>query len=185
MGQLVKVKIRPGKALEFPAVCVHCSRAASERMLLRKRIGRLTRTIDVPLCQGCHREVKRLSGEEERWIGLGRVGSAAAGLMAALVVAILIARITPLWLNLLIAIAVGALAIAGAWSLFRRKAAEKALPEKKTILNSVQMADFSWRATTFEFENRDFAERFADLNRSRLMESQPPASAYNGDGMIA
>jgi hypothetical protein len=32
------------------------------------------------------------------------------------------------------------------------------------------MVDFSWRATTFKFENELFAERFSELNENQLME---------------
>jgi hypothetical protein len=73
-------------------------------------------------------------------------------------------------LRLLLAALLGLLLAAVVYSLFRRAAGNAARPEKKAILSAVRLASFTWRATTFEFANEAFAERFADLNRSRLME---------------
>lgn len=179
MGQLVKVKIRPGSSLPFPAICVNCSRVASERMRLRKRIGRLTRLIDVPLCQECYREVNRLSGDEERWLQLGRLGTFLVAILIFLPFTFLLAGTMPLWLNLLVSAVAAALAAIGAWTLFKKRAAARARPEKLVVLNSARMDTFSWRATTFAFENANFAERFMDLNRSLLMQVNSPTTAVD------
>jgi hypothetical protein len=48
---------------------------------------------------------------------------------------------------------------------------EAAKPEKKAILASAQMVEFSWRAATFEFENEDFSDGFLELNQEKLMEA--------------
>jgi hypothetical protein len=176
MGQLVKVKIRPGSSLQFPAICVNCSRVASERMQLRKRIGRLTRLIDVPLCQQCYREANRLSGDEERWLRFGRLGSFLAAILIFLPFTLLLAGTMPIWLNLLVSAVAAVLAAIGAWASFKKRAAANARPEKLDVLNSVRMDTFSWRATTFRFENANFADRFRDLNRSLLMGVNGPTT---------
>ncbi|MCA9920557.1 MAG: hypothetical protein KC445_21530, partial [Anaerolineales bacterium] len=73
-------------------------------------------------------------------------------------------------LRLLIALLVGGgLAAAVLWG-FRKPIADAALPEKQAIRQSVAIEAFSWRATTFAFENDLFADRFVELNAPRLME---------------
>jgi hypothetical protein len=44
------------------------------------------------------------------------------------------------------------------------------LPAKQAIGQAARLANFTWRATTFEFENEQFAEQFRALNEARLME---------------
>jgi hypothetical protein len=55
--------------------------------------------------------------------------------------------------------------------LFQRAQQKAALPEKQAIRRSGRIVTFSWRATTFEFVNQTFAERFETLNESLLMET--------------
>jgi hypothetical protein len=171
MSQTVKVKIRAGNSLEFPAICVHCSRTASEQMPLKKRRGRLTRIIDVPLCDQCAAELRRKSGEEER---LGRLGRFVAVLAGVLVLAagylLLPSAISPL-LRLAVALVLGSIAGLLVLAYFQRRSLAAAHAEKLAILDSVEMTDFSWRATTFRFANDDFARRFTSINESRLMEA--------------
>ena len=170
MGQIVKVKVRPGGTLQFPGICAHCSQPATGQMALKLRNGRRTRTIDVPLCANCHREVQKESGEEERLHRLGRVLTILAALIIAIIVFFILGGILPLIVRLLISLSVGALTGAVVLAYFRRMRAEAALPEKKAILASAQMVEFSWRATTFEFENEAFFEKFVELNQPELME---------------
>jgi hypothetical protein len=139
-------------------------------MAVRRRIGRLTRLISVPLCDRCAGEVRRRSGAEERLV---KAGYATAGLAFALILLftfIFLPSTLPIEARLMLALLLAALTAYFLYSLLRRAAARAALPEKKAILNAVRLADFSWRATTFDFANERIAERFADLNRARLME---------------
>lgn len=178
MSQSVKVKIRPGRSLAFPNICVHCSRPASERMSLKKRRGRLTRLIDVPLCDQCAAELRRKSGEEER---LGRLGRFVAVLVAIVILLlgfVLLPGGTPLVLRLLIAVLLSVLAGLLVLAYFQQRSLASANPEKLAILASASLTHFSWRATTFHFENDDFARRFTSMNESRLME-------VAGDGSTA
>ena len=73
-------------------------------------------------------------------------------------------------LRLLIALLVGGGLVAAVLWAFRKPITNAALPEKQAIRQSVAIADFSWRATTFAFENDLFADRFVELNAPRLME---------------
>jgi hypothetical protein len=171
MSQRVKVKIRPGGSLRFPAICVNCSRPANEKLRLRKRIGRTTRLQDVPLCTECFQETRRLSGEEERLIRLGRLAGGLSAVVTATIALIVLAGVLPLPIALIPALVFGGLAAAGILALFRRRTADAARPEKRAIQASAAMADFSWRATTFDFENESFASRFSELNREALMEA--------------
>lgn len=164
----VKIKARREDIVRFPGICVHCTQPATERLSIRKRIGRVTRFIDVPLCTACAQVVSRRSAVEEQlqkavWLAVGIVGILlfAVGLL-----------LTPsgmaFSLRLFIAGGVAAAAATAVWLLFRRAQAQAALPEKKAILSAARIETFSWRATTFTFENTTFAERFQTLNQSIL-----------------
>lgn len=169
-GRLVKVKIRPGNKLQFPALCVHCARPASDWLSLRKRVGRQTRFIDVPLCADCAAEVHRLSGDEERLQKISRLAIGAAAVVVLLVTLILLPAGLALVLRLIVAAVLAFSAAAGVRLAFRKPLAQAARPEKQAILASAQMVHFSWRATTFKFGNERFARQFVDLNETLLME---------------
>ena len=170
MGQIIKVKVRPGGSVQFPNFCAHCSQPAIERMAIRLRDGRRTRIIDVPLCSNCHREVGKESGEEERLHRLGRVVTIITSLMIAILTFILLGRALPPVVKVLLALFLGIIVGAILIAYFRRLRAEAATPEKKAVLRSARLREFSWRATTFEFENEAFANRFVELNQEELME---------------
>ncbi|MGW8318708.1 MAG: hypothetical protein ACWGPS_05635 [Candidatus Promineifilaceae bacterium] len=171
MSRVVKVKIRPGQSLRFPAVCVSCAQPASERMKLRKQSGRTVRFMDVPVCVQCAQELTRQSMEEERW---QRISLVAAGAIAFLSLALLLV-IKPDGLALLVwllfSLPTALLLAAGVYGLLDRKRRAAARPEKKAILRAAQIMDFSWRATVFDFNNDTFAERFVVLNESVLIET--------------
>ncbi len=175
MSQSVKVKVRPGRTLQFPGICVHCSRSASERLSLKRRRGRLTRLIDVPLCDQCAAQLRRKSGEEERLGRLGRFVSVLAGLLSLVIVYILSPGGMPVILRLIIALALGLVLGAVVLFFFRRRSLAAAHEEKLAILESARLTEFSWRATTFQFHNDEFAVAFVRLNESRVMNSS------NGD----
>jgi hypothetical protein len=171
MRQQLKVKIRPGGILLFPETCVNCSSPAEERMMIRKRIGRTTRTIELPLCVKCHRELQRESAEEERMRSFGRLGSIVGGLLVLIILFIILPKgLTIPWRVLFAtfsSLAFGAII----YFYFERRRSQGARPKKKAILSSVAMSNFSWRAATFEFNNESFAKDFEELNRPNLMET--------------
>ena len=139
-------------------------------MEVRKRIGRITRLIEVPLCSRCAGELGRQSGEEER---LQKIGRLVCGILFLLALALTL-LLTPAGLGfvlrLLMALLVAAVLTAAVYLWFRRLHFRAARPQKKAIRNSAGIATFSWRATTFDFSNETFAERFRDLNEALLME---------------
>jgi len=166
----IKIKVRPRSAVRFPGICVHCAQPAAGWMEVRKRIGRVTRLIEVPLCNRCASELRRQSGEEERLQKIGRlVGSALFLLALALILLLTPARLG-FTLRLLIALSTATVLTTAVYLWFRRARFQAARPEKKAIRNSAGITTFSWRATTFEFNNETFAERFRDLNETLLME---------------
>ncbi len=153
MTRRIKIKVRPQQTVSFPGICVHCSQPAPQTMTVRQRYGRITRLIDVPLCSRCAGELTRQSAEEER---LQKMSWLLAGVLGLLGLAIAL-------------LVVGGLAGTVLWG-FRKPIANAALPEKQAIRQSVTIEAFSWRATTFAFENALFADRFRELNAPRLME---------------
>ena len=170
MVQQVKIKVQPDQTVHFPNVCVHCLTPAIALLPLRKRMGRITRLIDVPLCDSCARIVNRQSGEEERLEKLGRIatGVVALGLLAAAF--FIIPYEIELGIRLVSILAVAALGSLGTYLWFWRRREAAALPEKKAILAAAAMTNFSWRATTFAFTNENYAAQFSQLNEPLLME---------------
>lgn len=166
----VKIKVRPLHAVRFPGICVHCAEPAAGWMEVRKRIGRATRLIDVPLCSRCAGELGRQSGEEERLQKISRLVCAALFLLALAFSLLLTPAGLGFMLRLLIALLAATLLTAAVFLWFRRARFRAALPEKKAIRGSAGITNFSWRATTFYFSNESFAERFRDLNEALLME---------------
>lgn len=172
MALRVKVETQPGEPLRFPPQCVNCGAQAEASMRLRKRRGRVTREIAAPLCAECERELRRLSGDEERWLRMGWF----FGALALLVGLIIFYLLLPTWLSigwrLMIALLLGAGAGGVVVSVFRRNSQDKARAEKRQVMRAARLEDFSWRATTFAFEDEDFGQQFVALNRDRLLETQ-------------
>jgi hypothetical protein len=172
MALRVKVETQPGEPLRFPPQCVNCGKEAEAVMSLRKRRGRVTREIEAPLCAECERELRRLSGDEERRIRMGWF----FGGLALLLGFILFFLLLPAWLStgwrlavaLLLAVGMGAVVV----TVFRRNSQDKARAEKKQVLRAARLEDFSWRATTFAFEDEAYGQQFVALNRERLLETQ-------------
>jgi hypothetical protein len=139
-------------------------------MTVRQRIGRITRTIQLPLCQRCAAELNRQSADEERLTKISWLVSGVLFLLGLAVTLLLTPTMLAFGLRLLIALLVGAGLVTAVIYGFRKPIANAALPEKQAIRQSVTIKTFSWRATTFAFENALFADRFVELNAVRLME---------------
>ncbi|MEJ2746541.1 MAG: hypothetical protein P8183_01275 [Anaerolineae bacterium] len=167
----IKIKVRPQQTVRFPGICVNCAQPAAEKMSLRKRLGRITRTIDVPLCRDCRRELSRQSGDEERLEKIGRLAAGLVLVLAVILVLLLSPGVTAWPLRLLVALALGIVLAQVTLLLFQRARQNAALPEKQAIRQSARIVTFSWRATTFEFVNQTFAERFETMNESLLMDA--------------
>jgi uncharacterized protein (DUF983 family) len=170
MTQRVKVKVRPGELLRLPADCVNCNQIASERMRIRYKNGQLARFLELPLCDNCHRELNRKSGEEERLQRLGLVVASLIGMLTLVILFFLVFTNLPVWLRLFVALFPSIMVSAGIMLIFRRIGLRAVLPQKRNIRDSARMVDFSWRTTTFEFTNDDYARRFGQLNEHRLMD---------------
>ena len=170
MNHQVKVKVRPNQPVHFPPLCVHCAQPAAAEMGLRRRIGRVTRLVDVPVCHDCHYELRRRSAEEERLQKIGWLVSVVLFLLVEAIALLLTPAGLGLGLRLLLAALVGLIPASLVFWLFRRASARAELPSKQAIRQSAAIANFSWRATTFEFDNENFAEQFRAMNEARLME---------------
>ena len=170
MPYLVKIKARPNQPVHFPPLCVHCAQPATGKMGLRHRIGRVTRMIDVPVCYECQYELRRRSGNEEQLQKLGWLLSGILFLLALAIFLILTPGEMGFGLRLLIAALASGVLAAFVFLLFRRASSRAERLEKQAIRQSAQIANFSWRATTFEFMNETFADQFRTMNETRLME---------------
>lgn len=169
MSQTIRVEIRPERSLKFPAICVHCGQPATEKMKIVKRIGTVTRLIDVPLCSACHQNVSRQSWAEERWLRVGRLGTLVIAAIVVIVGYFLQPAEFPVWLRLLSSAIFATLVALGLRGIYRQRSAEVAHTEKKEIQKSAKMTNFSWRVTTFSFRRDDFTNRFIELNEEKLV----------------
>lgn len=166
----VKIKVRPKQTVQFPGICVHCAQPAAETLLVRKRVSRTTRLIDVPVCSDCAKQLQRKSMEEERFGQLKYVISALALLVTLFALYLVLPPSLPAVLRWLLALSGSLLITAVLYNFIQHKIKETYVPEKKAVLNAARIETFSWRATTFTFENDTFSQRFVELNEPSLME---------------
>jgi hypothetical protein len=166
----VKIKVRPQHSIAFPGICVHCAEPAPETMLVRKRMGRLTRLIDVPVCTECARQLQRKSLEEEQLGRLQWLIGGAAWLVTAVALLIALPPGMALWMRLGLGVLVACAVTAVIFTIFKRQIHKQYLPKKKEVLNAARIEKFSWRATIFIFENDEFTKRFITINEPLLME---------------
>jgi len=166
MANQVKVHLRPNQEVRFPGICVACVQPAAERMPLVKRAGQVMRTIDVPLCSDCARQLLRRSAAEERIQTFGwLVGGLAGGLLLALTW-LSLPDVLGFPIRLTVGLFSGSVAFVAVWLLFQYLGWRAATPEKQAIRNAASIQDFSWRTTVFTFQADTFAERFRVLNES-------------------
>lgn len=171
MAHQVKVEVRAGETLQFPPICTNCGEPGTEMMRLRRRLGRVTREIDVPVCADCARELSRLSGEEERRRRVAWVAGTALWLgLSVLFFLVLPAAMRAPVRVLLAVVPAAALGIVVGIYL-HRDTRRFARQEKLDVLNAAAIEDFSWRVTTFRFANEAFAQGFRSLNGARLKET--------------
>ncbi len=166
----VKIKVRPQQTVTFPGICVHCGQPAPEMMRIHKRISRITRFIDVPVCADCARQLRGKSLEEEQLSRLQWLVGGLALLVTSAAVFIAWPPAMALWARLGLALGVALLVTAVIIAIFQRKIRDAYLPEKQQVLKAATIENFSWRATTFAFKNEEFKRRFVELNASSLME---------------
>lgn len=170
MSQLVKLKVKPGEAIRFPASCINCGHEADLGLTLYKRDAGLQRSIKVPLCIDCQQELRRKSAEEERFERIGFVVAAAFGLLFFVLVLLLLPTSLSAWLKIMSAVIVAVIIAMAILGLFLRKSKKSARPEKLQIKSAARISEFSWRATTFEFRDENYAESVCRLNEQQLME---------------
>lgn len=169
MAERVQIQVQAGETVSFPAVCVNCAGPAEMGMLLKQKNGRTYREIEVPLCTQCAAVLKRQSGEEERLVKLRRLAAGFLGAASALLLLLIIPGEPPSWLRALLALLVGGLIAALAFTLFKPAIARAATAEKKAVLAAARLESFSWRSTTFVFNDQTFADRFKTMNKSSLI----------------
>lgn len=170
MSHPIKMKVRPNQPIQFPALCVYCAQPGTEKLELRKRIGRVTRWVNVPLCVQCAQVVQKRSGDEERWQKIGWLVTAVLALLLLSIGLLFTPAGLAFGIRLLLALAAAGLTSWVMLRLFRRVVNQAARPEKKAVLASAAIQTFSWRATTFTFTNETFIERLKYLNHHLLME---------------
>lgn len=100
---------------------------------------------------------------------MGWVAAVIAAVLILLLALFLLFAPLPFAVRLILALLMAGLAGYDVWAFARRKRLSATIPEKKTVLASARITNFSWWTTTFEFGNDYFAERFIDLNRTILV----------------
>lgn len=167
----LKLKARPGEPLQFPGVCVHCGQGATAWLTLRKRNGRITRLIDVPLCATCDQTRLRRSGRQEQRQKLGWLATGLTGLLLLALTFLLLPADFGTVARLFLAIMVAGLGATAVFTISQRWADQAALPEVKAIRQAASLNTFSWRTITLSFTNEQFAEQVRQLNQANLWEN--------------
>lgn len=170
ISHTVKIKVQPNETVRFPGECVHCLQPAEGSMVVAKRNGRQLREVDVPLCTACLQRLQKQSGEEERLIKISRLATAVTFLSLVILVLLVTAVGMGMWLRLLLALPIAAGAAYLVHRAFQSAIRNAALDGTKAVRDAAQIEAFSWRATTFTFTNKMFAEHFTELNHALLME---------------
>jgi hypothetical protein len=171
MDQRLILRVRPGESVRFPNRCIACGGPPQERLTLKKRHGQLTRKVEVPLCGDCARQLSRRSGEEERRLRVVRIVSAITGLFVLIILTL--TGLEPLWLRLTVAFIGATIAAALAHHSGMRWVSKAKLPEKRAVLEAVQITDFSWRDMTLVFENPAIFNEVRELNSEINVNSRP------------
>jgi hypothetical protein len=167
----IKVKARPDEPLQFPGICVHCGQGATAWLTLRKRNGRITRLIDVPLCTACDQARRRRSGMQEQRQKLGWLATGLTGLLGLALTFLLLPADFGIGLRLFLALPVAGLGATAVFTASRRWADQAALPDVKAIRQAASLDTFSWRTVTLSFTNESFADQFRQLNEPILWEN--------------
>ncbi|MCP4360753.1 MAG: hypothetical protein GY796_22320 [Chloroflexi bacterium] len=167
---LVKIKVRPQQTVTFPGICSHCGRPAPYIMPVKKRISRITRLIGVPVCTDCAAHINYKSAAEERLQKMDWLISGAVFLLL-LGIGLLVAPASLPFLLRLLMVGLGTImATTVTHAFFKRQIRKTYLPPKQAVLNAARIENFTWRATTFAFENETFSQRFREINEPLLME---------------
>ena len=106
VAEQVILRVRPGEKVRFPGLCVHCGRPASDKIVLMRKSGQLTRRLDAPICAECARQLSRRSGKEERVLRMSWPAAIGAAVLLAGMI-FLILSFDTLWLRMSIAALVG------------------------------------------------------------------------------
>jgi hypothetical protein len=167
----IKVKARPGEPLQFPGVCVHCGQGATAWLTLKKRNGRITRLIDVPLCAACDKARLRRSGVQEQRQKLGWLATALTGLLGLALTFMLLSADFGVGVRLFLALLVAGLGATAVFTMSQRWADQAALPDVKAIRQAARLDTFSWRTVTLSFTNENFADQFRQLNEPIIWEN--------------
>lgn len=166
----VKLKIRPDQPLDFPGLCVHCGDRAAAWHTISRRQGRVSRHVEVPVCDRCQGVLRRNSYLEERWQRLGLLGLLSGTLLAGALAWFLLPAALPDLLREGVALGAALLTAFVVYQLARRARQRAALPDKQAIRDAARIRRFSWRTMTFDFANEAVGEQFAALHADRLME---------------
>ncbi len=169
MSTTVKIMVQPGQAVTFPGLCVYNQEPAVATWPIHKRIGRVTRTIAVPVSASTLALLQAFSPAEHRFRRLGQFAAAGGGGLALVTLGVGLPGIIPLPGRLLLGLAVALLLAFVVWRWFRRRSLDRADPAKQAALAAVVLESFSWRATTFRFTSDSYARQFQALNEPYLM----------------
>jgi putative membrane protein (TIGR04086 family) len=164
MSRVVQIQ---GERPTFPGdACVHCLQPSTEKVdIVMVKEGYRVRKVSVPFCETC---AELRVTKSRRQVQFERLAVTVSLLLALTVGAWTYTRINNLgrwvWgalLGVLVALIVFGVMymVARPWSWGFRSS------ETKAALRTVRIRDFDWETTLLEFENQDYAERFAQVNQ--------------------
>ncbi len=156
-----------GEKPQFPAnACVHCLSSSTRAVeIVKVKDDGSLRRVNVPFCDQCIALRAAKTPRQTQFERLALGSSIALALAVGLGVYVHTAGISRwawgLLLGLLVAMIVfGLMYMLGqGWSRGFRSA------ETKAVLRAVSIREFDWNTTLLEFQNEEYAERFAQLNQ--------------------
>jgi hypothetical protein len=164
MSRIVQIQ---GERPVFPGdACVHCLQPSTEKVeIVMVKENYRVRKMDVPFCTRC--AALRVS-KSRRQVQFERLAVTSNILLALTIGAWTYTRINNLgrWIwGALLGLLVSLIVFGLLYMIVRLWARGFRTAETKAALRAVWIRDFDWETTTLEFDNDEYAERFAQVNR--------------------
>jgi len=150
----------------FPGnACVHCLQPATQQIEIVQVKGDVVRKIQAPFCDEC---LALRRAKSPRQIQFERLALASNTVLALVAGAWTYTQVSDLgrrmW-GLLLGILVALIVFGIMYLITQPWAAGFRSPETKAALQAIAIKDFNWDTTTLEFANKEYGERFAQVNR--------------------
>lgn len=166
MSKLVQIQ---GETPHFPGhACVHCLSPATEMVeLIKVKDNGSVRRIDVPFCADCVALRRAKTTRQVQVEKTGLIGSVVLGLMVGLWAFVRTLGLGRWAWGILLGLLTALIVFGVLYMVVQVWARGLQSAETKAALRAVSIREFDWDTTVLEFQNEEYAERFAQLNAPR------------------